>query len=68
MRQVFVIVVENFLGHAVIAAEVAAVGNADTQIAQGTTALVTQQPGGLNGFCGDNGRAVAKIKERNDTF
>ncbi len=68
MRQVFVIVVEHFLGHAVIASEVATVGHADAQVSQRAAALVTKQAGGWDGRGRNDGWTVAKIEERNDAF
>ncbi len=68
MRQVFVIVVEHFLGHAVIASEVATVGHADAQVPKRAAALVAEHAGGWDGRGRNDGRAVAKIEERNDAF
>ena len=68
MRQVFVIAVEDFLGHAVIAAEVAAVGDADAQVAQRAPSPVAKQAGGGNGLGGDGGAQVALIDDGDDAF
>jgi len=68
VRQVFVIGVEHFLGHAVVAAEVAAVGDADAQIAQRAPKLVAEQAGGGNGLAGDGGAQVALIDDGDDAF
>ena len=46
VRQVLVVLVEHFLGHAVAAAEVAAVGHADAQVAQRPAQRVGEQAGG----------------------
>ncbi len=46
VRQVAVVLVEDFLGHAVAAAEVAAVGDADAQVAQRPAKPVLQIAGG----------------------
>eukprot|EP01032_Pedospumella_encystans_P030462 gene30463-34386_t len=46
MRQVVVVLVEHFLGHAVDAAEIAAVGDGNAQVVQGTGELVPQVAGG----------------------
>jgi hypothetical protein len=52
VRQVGVVLVEHFLGHAVVAAEVAAVGHADAQVAQRAAQLVAQQAIGYDGLRG----------------
>ena len=51
VRQVRVVLVEHFLGHAVAAAEVAAVGDADAQVAQRPAQRVGQQAGGGRWRC-----------------
>ena len=50
VRQVGVVLVEDFLGHAVAAAEVAAVGDADAQVAQRPAQGIAQQARGGNGL------------------
>ena len=45
VRQVGVVLVKNFLGHAVVAAEVAAVGDADAQVAQRAAQRIGQPTG-----------------------
>ena len=45
VRQVRVVLVEHFLGHAVAAPEIAAVGDADAQVAQRAAEAVLQQAG-----------------------
>ena len=47
--QIGVVLVEDRLGHAVVAAEVAAVGHADAQIAQRPAQRIAQQAGGFDG-------------------
>ena len=68
MRQVFVIAVEHFLGHAVVAAKVAAVGDADAQVAQRTATLVAQQSAGDDGGGRHKGQAVALVEQGDHTF
>ena len=68
MRQVLVIAVEDFLGHAVVAAEVASVGDADTQVAQRATEPVAEQTVGRNSLGGDGGAEVALIDDGDDAF
>ena len=48
LRQVDIILIENLFGHAVAAAEIAAVGHADAQVVQGALQTVLQVPGGPN--------------------
>ncbi|EWS63543.1 hypothetical protein Y695_03225 [Hydrogenophaga sp. T4] len=50
VRQVGVVLVEDFLGHAVAATEVAAVGDADAQIPQRAAQGIAQQTRGGNGL------------------
>jgi hypothetical protein len=52
VRQVGVVLVEDILGHAVAAAEVAAVGDADAQIAQRSAQGVAEQTGGRDRLSG----------------
>ena len=72
MRQVTVMLVEHFLGHAVAAAEVAAIRDADAQVAQRPAQAVVQLTGGGCRLCcaGHRGpqRRAALIHEGNDTF
>jgi len=42
VRQIGVIAVENFFGHAVTASEIAAVGDADAQVFQGPLQTIPQ--------------------------
>ena len=46
LRQVDIILIKNFFGHAVAAAEIAAVGHADAQVVQGASQRVLQVSGG----------------------
>ena len=70
MRQVGVVLVEHLLGHAVAAAEVAAVGHADAQVAQRPPQRVRQRSGGryraLGHARGQRGKAL--VDQGNDAF
>ena len=70
VRQVRVVLVEHFLGHAVVAAEVAAVGHADAQITQGAPPGVHQQAScwrRVQRYLGHQ-VGVALVHQGNDTF
>jgi hypothetical protein len=55
VREVAVVAVEHFLGHAVAAAEVAPVGHADAQVAQGPPAQVRQLAARRSGHAAAHG-------------
>ena len=59
VRQILVILVEHFLRHAVAAAEVAAVGDADAQVGQRSRQPVEQHAGGRHGGPGRRGARCA---------
>ena len=58
VRQVLVVLVEHFLGHAVAAAEVAPVGHADAEVGQGATETIAQQAGRRHGLQRRRGHAA----------
>ncbi|MCY1548011.1 hypothetical protein D9M68_840970 [compost metagenome] len=70
VRQVGVVLVEDFLGHAVTAAEIAPVGDADAQVAQRAAQGITEQAGGSHRHGGDARHGVDEtlIDQGNDTF
>ncbi|MNV77810.1 hypothetical protein D3C71_1712650 [compost metagenome] len=70
VRQVGVVLVEHFLGHAVVAAEVAAVRHADAQVAQRTPQRVDQLTRRRQHMRGDSRRQSgdAFVNQRNHTF
>jgi hypothetical protein len=70
--QVLVVFVENFFGHAVIAAKVAPIGHADAQVAQRAPPRVSQQAigaqlrAGRKSRWGQGKRAGALVYQRNN--
>ncbi len=70
VRQVAVVVVEHLFGHAVVAAEIAAVGDADAQIPQRPPKAIAQQARGRDGQIRQLRRhgVQPRIQNRYDTF
>ena len=71
LRQVDIILIEYFFGHAVAAAEIAAVGHADAQVVQGASQTVLQLsggpgPGGLGESCCRRGQAACTLVYQRD--
>ena len=71
LRQVDIILIENLFGHAVAAAEIAAVGHADAQVVQGAPQTVLQvprgpNPGGFGEGCRRCGQAQCALVEQRE--
>ena len=70
VRQIDVVLVKNLLGHAIAAAEVAAVGNTDAQVAQRAVQAVVQHAVGHHGLPARTGpcAGVAQVQQGDDAF